>query len=504
MSIEENNEEREEPLTRSSSILGNELQPPILQIEGIFVERLNPRTIIMKRGNSIFIKIDLLPEERELGEKYSTSCLDHAFHPNILRIARVIKHRDLSYEIEAEYCNGKTLEFYIPHFPITTRIAVAKSIMRQLLEGLNYMEIVFGRKHGNLHLSKVFIRQDGCVKIGSFGFSENENYKGDLWMVGAIVIAIMTGKSQSIGFINDLVKEGTPEVWKSLIPDDALRYLTIKCFKCEKHPILHALATCYLFGGCYKFNTQEEIDTHLRRIQEVRAHFEKAEKSHQFTINTLVQSHLSDTNDEKPIETAISEALRKIPIIEIEEIELGQKTPAMPEQAYATSGVGNTCNAENERNLPNVGNPSFVRRHAEEDVLISNPKDYPNPFMTPFKAFEKHTQYCDIRGKRLRIDLLMMPPLYKDENSINISIEGYVIEIFTSICLSLGAEMHSWKEALKVSETKSFVNLSMREIFKARQIFAWMTLSRCVEDAKKKIAEFLKSEIGSLKTRAKC
>jgi serine/threonine protein kinase len=267
------------------------------------IKRLGPKTNVVRRDKNVYVHTTFEANQDVLIKKAKKLCEMKINHPNIIAPFNTIDHENGSVTLETEFADAGPLHIYIPFFPLNTRIAVAKSVLRQVAEGLYHMHAIYDMEHKNLNPKKIFVRRDGCIKIGPFdAIDENtpaeelfdsvycapeyrmsldpeESYekrlemgeKGDIWALGVLIIAIVSGNlliSRDRDFFDNIVFRSTDLDWKNFIPDSALRYITKRCFNKtpkERPSIMRILSLIYIFGNCeldaYPDAIEDDIET---------------------------------------------------------------------------------------------------------------------------------------------------------------------------------------------------------------------------------------------------
>lgn len=105
-------------------------------------------------------------------------------HPNHIRPLVVENHREGTVDIDAEFADAGPLYIYVPTFSSKDRLIAAKSIARLLAVSLMYFDGVHDHlHHRNINPTTIFLRRDGCVKLGFFDLigpqEDNEKQKAE-------------------------------------------------------------------------------------------------------------------------------------------------------------------------------------------------------------------------------------------------------------------------------------------------------------------------------------
>lgn len=258
--------------------------------DGALIGTLNSRYVQLMKCEGppveIFLRYQLPPNLKWMADKMLHLAKQSNRHPNTLMFILAVKRRNGHVYIDTEVADALSLARNIPFVPQEYRTIVAKSVVRQVLSGLSYYATVQGLPHRNICPASIFLRRDGNVKCGVFDLINqkliennpdwflrspfcapeskisidarlNSGSAQDVWSVGALIVAIMLGKTlqprikpalfpgdpvmtptqeQRDEYENEIrgfeeYLNGSDEVKQRIIPDSGLREIANWCLK---------------------------------------------------------------------------------------------------------------------------------------------------------------------------------------------------------------------------------------------------------------------------------
>jgi serine/threonine protein kinase len=402
------------------------------------LKALSPHVYVCKKNTEIFVRYVIPNEIKWIGNKLIEATKSNVRHPNVLMSLVAVKHTNRDVDVDVEYADAGSLASLLQYFPINKRTDVAKSVARQIFQSLFYHLVVHNKEHRNVNPESVFLRRDGCVKLGFFDLINedhvalnidrfmdspycapeskvsvrarvNTDSKADVWAVGALIVSIMTGKSflrkgkrslypggdynfrdsyngnenydSDFAFFETLVNYGTNEMWKNVIPDAGLRHLAKRCLRLKKEnraTIGECCALTILLGG-----------------------------------------------------------------------------------------------------LQNPDGSKYSMFETENDALA--PK-IPDPFATDPESLKEVPKITDY-GKKMREILF---PAYDFITDEEIYLKGDSAVALQKLAELSSSELNIWKVAREDNTKRSLIDKIFREITKQRQSLAWKTLSVCISEALQK------------------
>ncbi len=202
-------------------------------------------------------------------------------HPNSFMILMAVGSMYNSVYLETEYTDGLKLDHLLFSYSYEKgRSNVAKCVLRQILSSLSYFYIVHdGQIHGNISPASIFLRKDGCVKLGIFGmttpelFEMNKEYyqhslyaapevlkgaprthQSDMWAVGMSLLSIQLEHPLLPPLQRIHVGDVMPEAQYKTISD-------IKIYTAKRKEVENLLAS-----ADDELWTKTVVDPELRRI----------------------------------------------------------------------------------------------------------------------------------------------------------------------------------------------------------------------------------------------
>lgn len=235
-----------------------------VKLKTITIKELDNNTQVLKKDRE-----DAIPFVRHTVQKNPDASKDQTAqlievvklalrHPNFLMpLSMTEDEKNSSVDFNMEYANAGSLNSLILFFKKEDLVNVAKSVARQLVSALSYMEVVHDRYYPTLDSKKIFLRSDGCVKLSPFvSISDKTKKPTNLGKnnLGAVILSIiMCHNSFELDRLLEKCTEhteGWKEALKKFIPDEALCYFTTRCF--EKTPamtLVEAAALTMVLGG---------------------------------------------------------------------------------------------------------------------------------------------------------------------------------------------------------------------------------------------------------------
>jgi len=290
----------------------DEAVPEAPKPELLFGLRENKVLVMRDPNGKVFVRYIFPPESRAKAERYINRVQISISHPNILYGISAFMHRKGVIDIDAEYCDAWSLTKLIPRIPEEWRPIVAASVVRQVLQAIVYGAYVTRTRFRHICPRYIYVRRDGCVKLDlpdimhmnslrdeeayflenpytapecrhSMGSFKSDDYRSDLWSVGVLILAIMTGSTlqppyrasrtpneltdeedmldyqEDVVAFETLITTNDDNLWNMYIPNDYLRFLArrflqIRCT--SRGTIVSALAITYVLGGVSPANTQ--------------------------------------------------------------------------------------------------------------------------------------------------------------------------------------------------------------------------------------------------------
>lgn len=273
------------------------------------IKEIVKNRVIVCRNTKVFVR-HIIPEDlRAKGEMFIKNAQQMISHPNILMTYLIVRYDDGNTDVDVEYMDRGTMKDFIPKIAVEHRDLVAMSVMRQILHAIAYLDIKHdGKRHRHICPRYVYLRSDGCIKLDipemydQATVERNQpyfldspytapecratskdffagDYRSDLWSLGVLIVAIMTGctmqprradetsteeelhaYSLEQVIFKKLITSNDDNMWKKCIPNDYIRYFTrrfLQISPMNRGTAIGALALTYVFGGVAETTTTE-------------------------------------------------------------------------------------------------------------------------------------------------------------------------------------------------------------------------------------------------------
>jgi len=423
------------------------------------IKRLSPIVQVLRRGESeLFVRYTFPNELRWMAVKQVKGTEIASRHPNYIMPLLAVKHRDGSVDIDTEYADAGPLSIYMTLFPRFTRAIIAKSVAKQVLSSLLYFDNVHNMQHRNICPTTIFLRRDGCVKVGCYDLIDptvvkanpdwyidspycapenrsktakercKSDAKADVWSVGVLLFSIMVGRTLQpknnkthLGqdteaatedqeeyyrvekaVFEHLWRKGTEAEWKDAIPDDELRHLVRWCLEKDvnkRASLAEALALIHLFGGIDKKDDENAA------------------------VATKQQNHNHDENDDENDDERLTTTISR-------------------PHPWATKKIAHDSSSI-------IKEHDGVRSHLEKALA------------TPFNL---GPEYDNGKLKNDANILRGIPEVLRNENLL-------------------------WRETRSVETQRSQVDKNMRDVIRDRDKLAWQAMHEAVVELRKAAAE---------------